>query len=310
MRIVVLAGGASREREVSLRSGQACARALESLGYEVELCDPGGDLEGCLLSLEPRPDLVFNVLHGGAGEGGVAQEICERFGLPYTGPGPEASRLGMDKPAAKARFREAGILTPDWEVVSSCAIEGYRPPFTPPLVVKPAASGSSIGVTVVRTASLLPAALARAAAEDERVLVEEFVPGREITVGLLDFEPLPPVEIVPGAEFYDYFSKYASDATRYLCPAPLGEEEAARVTSTAVAAARALGATGAVRVDTILDEAGRDWVLEVNTLPGMTERSLLPLAAAAAGLDFASLCERMVRSALARAGRAEVGDGG
>jgi len=303
MRILVLAGGASREREISLRSGKAVASALGSLGHEVGMGDPGQSVEVFLPALKLRPDVLFNVLHGGEGENGVAQDACERLGVPYTGSGPEGSRLGMDKPAAKALFREAGLLTPDWEAVPSCAIDGYRPPFPLPIVVKPAASGSSIGVSIVGSVSLLPAALGRAASEDERVLVEQFIPGREITVGLLDFEPLPVVEVVPGSEFYDYDAKYSSKETRYVCPAPLASEESDQATRAAVAAARAICADGAVRVDMILNENAQVWILEVNTLPGMTERSLLPLAASAAGLDFPALCARMVDMACKRAGR-------
>lgn len=292
--IAVLCGGKSAEREVSLRTGAAVAAALQNRGYEVTTVDAMSDLAGQLLRL--KPEVAFIALHGRWGEDGTVQGLLELLGIPYTGSGVLASALAMDKALTKVVLRAAGIPTPDFQrldpTVTNCTVE-----LEPPLVIKPNREGSTVGVTIVRRPEQLAAALAEAFTHGPDALAEAFVAGREVTVGILDGEPLPVVEIVPDGGFYDYTAKYTPGRTRYLCPAPLDPEQTARVTRTAVAANRAVGCSGASRVDLIVDPAGTPWVLEINTIPGMTPTSLLPKAAAAAGIGFDELVERIVRSA-------------
>jgi len=292
--IAVLCGGKSAEREVSLRTGAAVAAALGHRGYEVTTVDAMSDLAGQLLRL--KPEVAFIALHGRWGEDGTVQGLLELLGIPYTGSGVLASALAMDKTLTKVVLRAAGIPTPDFQrldpTVTNCTVE-----LEPPLVIKPNREGSTVGVTIVRRPEQLAAALAEVFTHGPDALAEAFVAGREVTVGILDGEPLPVVEIVPDGGFYDYTAKYTPGRTRYLCPAPLDTEQTARVTRAAVAANRAVGCSGASRVDLIVDPAGTPWVLEINTIPGMTPTSLLPKAAAAAGISFDELVERIVRSA-------------
>ena len=293
-RIAVLCGGKSAEREVSLRTGAAVAAALERRGRDAILVDAVSDLSGQLSRL--APEAVFVALHGRWGEDGTVQGLLEMLSIPYTGSGVLPSALAMDKALSKVVFRAVGVPTPDFQRIDpsvvDCTVE-----IAPPLVVKPNREGSTVGVTVVREPGQLAAALAAAFGHGPDAIAEKFVEGRELTVGVLDDVPLPIVEVVPEGGFYDYAAKYTEGRTRYLCPAPLEPRAAAHITAVALSANRALGCTGASRVDLIVDKAGTPWVLEVNTIPGMTPTSLLPKAAAAVGIEFDELVERILAGA-------------
>lgn len=283
--IALLKGGPGKERKVSLDSGAAVAQALRSLGAEVvEIDVPGHHVD-----LSVRPDLVFNMIHGTFGEDGELQALLDGIGVPYTGEDAAGSRLAFDKIASKRKFDEAGVPHAKWEILHA----GDQPSLPLPLVAKPPREGSSVGVHIVQSAADLPAALEDCLARDSEVLIEEFISGRELTVGIVGDEALPVVEIVPKVDFYSYENKYTKGNSDYFCPARLGPEITAAVQSAALAAHRALGLRVYSRVDVLLDASDRPFVLEVNTIPGMTATSLLPKAAAAAGLDFAALCEEV-----------------
>lgn len=294
--LAVLLGGPSAEREVSLRSGAAVARALRQRGHQVHEIDalPGW-------KLPTGTDVVFLALHGTYGEDGVVQQELEALGAAYTGCGVAASQVAFDKVLTKERLVAQGIPTARFLVLDDPATpwpEGWRPP----VVVKPVCQGSSVGLGFVDTVDQWPAALAQCLRHDRRALIEERILGREVTVGILEGRALPVVEVRPHSGAYDYQSKYTSGATEYLCPAPFDEAVTRRLQAAALGAFEAVGGRDYARVD-VMVRAGRDpFVLEVNTLPGMTETSLLPKAAAAAGLDFGALCQRMVELALARRG--------
>ncbi len=287
LHVVVLEGGPSHEREVSLRSGRAVTGALQELGYPVEEID----LKEADVLLPEGAEMVFLCLHGTFGEDGQVQRLLLRRGIPFTGSGADASERAFDKSWSKEIFRKAGVPTPDWSLARSAD----KLPLPLPFVVKPARQGSSIGVSRVFEAQDYPEAFARATVEDHLVVAEAYVQGRELTVGILGEELLPIVEIRPKAGFYDYRNKYTSGASEYLCPAPLPADRARAVAEAARAAYRALGCTVYGRVDLLLDEAGNPWVLEVNTIPGMTETSLFPKAAQGAGIAFPQLCERVLQ---------------
>jgi D-alanine-D-alanine ligase len=309
MRIAVLLGGVSREREISLLSGEGVARALEGRGHHVVRVQVDDEEVRGLAAA--RADVAFIALHGRFGEDGGAQRLCAGLGIPYTGSGPEASFHALDKSVAKAFFEEHGVPTPAWirlepplDLERATAAVHARPGY--PCVVKPVAEGSSIGVTIVESEAALGAALAAVAPLGGPALVERFVPGREFTVGILGEEALPPIELVPRREFYDYEAKYAADSgTEYRVAPALPPALAEALPRVALAAHRALGCEGLSRVDVRVDLAQRPFVLEVNTIPGMTPRSLLPKAAAAAGIEFGALCERICEHALARAGKTQ-----
>ena len=283
--IALLKGGPGKERKVSLDSGAAVAKALRSLGAEVVEFD----VTDSRIDLPSRPDLVFNMIHGTFGEDGALQEILDGLGIPYTGEDAAGSRLAFDKIATKRKFDEAGVPHAKWEILR----DGAQPNFPLPLVAKPPREGSSVGVHLVHRADELPAALEDCFERDREVLVEEFISGRELTVGIVGGEALPVVEIVPKVDFYSYENKYTKGNSDYFCPARIGAEATAAVQAAALAAHRALGLRVYSRVDVLLDASNRPFVLEVNTIPGMTETSLLPKAAAVAGIDFASLCEEI-----------------
>jgi D-alanine-D-alanine ligase len=291
-RVAVLLGGPGSEREVSLRSGAAVARALRSLGATVEEVD----VRDANLSLPPGIDLAYNMVHGTFGEDGQIQEVLERLGVPYTGEGIRGSQLAFDKILSKTRFDEEGVPTGQWHVINA----NKGPRFNPPFVVKAPRQGSSVGVHIIRDMKALPAALDDCFRFGEEVLVEEFFPGRELTVGILGDEALPAIEIVPNEGFYDYQHKYTKGASQYFVPAEIGAEATRAVREAALAATRALGLEVYSRVDVLLAADGRLNVLEINTIPGMTETSLLPKAAAVAGLDFPALCERIAALSLHR----------
>ena len=307
MKVAVLRGGRSLEREVSMRSGARVEDALGSLGHEALPIDPGAALVTTLR--DARPDAAFIALHGPGGEDGTVQELLEILGIPYTGPGVASCALCMDKVAAKHEMRAAGIPTPDWvafnatafrELGAADSLEEIEDRLGFPLVVKPARQGSSLGVEFADAKEKVPAALVAAFSYDDRVLLERFVDGRELAVGMLGTEPLPIVEAIPrDSDRFDFEARYEIGRTDYACPAELGEDEAAAVRSAAVSTYEALGCSGFARVDLMLGGDGPQ-VLEVNASPGLTDTSLFPMAAEAAGLSFEQLVERLLALALER----------
>ncbi len=289
-------GGPSAEREVSLRSGAAVAQALRSLGHHVTELDPRTPD----WVLPQGTQVVFLALHGTYGEDGTVQQRLEELEVPYTGCDAQASRIGFDKLLSKERFLTAKVPTARFAVLSS-ADKGWPSGWKPPVVLKPARQGSSVGLQFVDHASDFGEALARALRHDSQVLMEERIAGRETTVGILGDQTLPVVEVRPRSGAYDYQSKYTSGSTEYLCPAPFEPATTARIQAAGLAAFKAIGGRDYSRVDVMVRPDGEPIVLEVNTLPGMTETSLLPKAAAAAGLNYGQLCQRMVDLALQRA---------
>ena len=278
-------GGPGKERDVSLRSGAAVAKALRAAGaqvVEIDVQTPDFRL--------PEPvDLAFNIIHGTFGEDGQIQTILANRGIPYTGEGIHGSLTAFDKILSKEAFDRADVPTSKWQKIR----RGETPALPLPYVVKAPRQGSSVGVHILRDAAGLPAALEDCFQYGEEVLVESFFSGRELTVGILGGEALPVVEIVPRDGFYDYDHKYTSGASEYFVPAPLTDSEAVRVQAAACAAHRALGLEVYSRVDILFAPDGSMSVLEINTIPGMTELSLLPKAAAVAGLGFPALCEEI-----------------
>jgi len=296
--IAVLMGGPGSERRVSLASGPAVAEALRELGArvsEVDVAGPGFELPGGI-------DLAFNNIHGTFGEDGQLQRELDARHVRYTGEGVEGSERAFDKLLSKACFTQAGIPTARYEVVNA----GETPSLPLPYVIKAPREGSSVGIFIVKTAEEIAPAVAAAAAFGERLLVEEYVPGRELTVGVLGEQALPIIEIRPRQGFYDFANKYpfldpqGKGSADHFCPAPLEEGLTRRVQETALAAHRALGLEVYSRVDFLLREDGSFVVLEINTIPGMTRASLLPEAAAAAGIPFPRLCERIAELSLSR----------
>jgi D-alanine-D-alanine ligase len=290
MHVAVLKGGVSAEREVSLRSGAAIANGLREAGYQVTEMD----LTDRAISLPEGTDAVFIALHGDFGEDGGVQEILDGLGVPYTGSGAAASRASYDKITTKERLVAAGVPTPAYEVIG----EGDRSPLPLPAVVKPACQGSTIGIHCVREPGEWVAACADAQ-QYGRALVETYVPGRELTVGVVGDQAFPVGEIIAPDAWYDYEAKYTSGKTEYVFPAELDEAVARRCRELALETFRVMGCAGFARVDFRLPESGEPTVLEINTIPGFTETSLLPKGAAAAGIGFAELCARIVELATA-----------
>jgi D-alanine-D-alanine ligase len=296
LHITVMLGGPSAEREISLRSGAAVGQALRSLGHTVTELDPQDDA----WSLPAGTDLVFLALHGTYGEDGTVQQRLETLGVPYTGCGAEASRLAFDKLLTKQRCMAAGLPTSRFTLVKSAAA-GWPLGWKPPMVVKPLRQGSSVGLQFVEDVGQWHDALVAALQHDSELLVEEKIPGREVTVGILAGEALPVVEIRPKNGAYDFQSKYTVGATEYVCPAPFDPTATRRIQAVAVGAYGAVGGRDYARVDLIVRPDGEPVILEINSLPGMTETSLLPKAAAALGIGFPQLCQRMVELAFRRA---------
>ncbi|HEX5726437.1 MAG TPA: D-alanine--D-alanine ligase [Longimicrobiaceae bacterium] len=329
MKIAVLMGGTSAEREVSLASGLGIVKALRERGHQVGVIDtargfvpeaeeggllPGGvaaappdEMQGIpLIELAQAPqlreaDVAFLALHGGAGEDGTIQGLLELVGKPYTGSGVLGSGIAMDKDVTKRLLRDAQVPTLPWRVARAPEF-AYDPDTIEdligfPCITKPSRQGSSVGITVVRDPAELEGAVREAAKYDSEVMIERFAKGRELTVGILGEQALPPVEIRPKKGIYDYHSKYTPGMTEYLCPAPLEEETVAQMQAYALRAFRVLKLRGYARLDFILAKE-QLFCLEANTLPGMTATSLLPKGAAAAGIPFPELCDRIVRLAL------------
>ena len=288
-------GGPSAEREVSLKTGAAVAKALRSVGHQVHELDP----KTPDWILPPHTDVVFLALHGTYGEDGTVQQQLDKLGVPYTGCDAEARRLAFDKVLTKQRCVAAGVPTAKFVVVDSAATPWPRG-WQPPVVVKPVRQGSSVGLQFVERVADWAEALREALRYDTQLLVEEKIEGRETTVGILDGVALPVVEVRPKEGTYDYRNKYTPGNTEYFCPAPFDCATTQAIQTAALGAFRSIGGRDYARVDVMVRANGEPVVLEVNTLPGMTETSLLPKAAAEAGMNYEALCQRMVELALKR----------
>ncbi|RAI59247.1 D-alanine--D-alanine ligase [Roseicella frigidaeris] len=300
-RVAVLFGGISAEREVSLASGAQCIAALREAGFEVVPVEVGEDLAGVIAALQAaKPDAVFNTLHGRFGEDGCIQGVLDWLGLPYTGSGVRASAIAMDKPAAKAVLASAEIPLPPHRLVTPEELEAADP-MPRPFVVKPPNEGSSVGVTILREGDNRRAAIAREWRFGPRIMVEPYIPGRELTVAVMGDRALAVTEITTDLQFYDYDAKYAAGGSRHAVPAPVHPEIERQAMAAALAAHRALGCRGVSRADFRYDdtagEPGRLFLLEVNTQPGMTRTSLVPEQAAHVGIPFPALCAWMVEQA-------------
>jgi len=296
-KIAVLKGGPGSERPVSLATGAGVARALRSLGAEVTEVDVAGPE----FNLPNDTELAFIALHGTFGEDGQVQRILEDRGLPYTGEGVAGSQLAFDKIPSKRKFSEHGVITPTWEVIEA----GERPSLPLPLVIKAPRQGSTVGVYIVKDAGKIDSALKEAAQYDHEFLIEKYIPGRELTVGVLGDLALPVLEIIPKSGFYDFNDKYpflnpqGGGGAEHVCPAVLSKELSSKIQDLALLAHQSLGLKVYSRVDVILSAENEPFILEVNTIPGMTEVSLLPEAAAVAGIGYAELCARIIELSLA-----------
>jgi D-alanine-D-alanine ligase len=312
LQVLVLAGGLSYERDVSLRSGRRVLDALRSVGLTASMRDADATLLP-YLEADP-PDAVVIALHGATGEDGSLRGVLDLCGVPYVGCSSRASRLAWDKPSAKSMLREAGIATPDWvalphdrfsELGAVAVLDRIAGRLGLPLMVKPAQGGSGLGAAVVKEAADLPAAMVGCFAYDSTALVERFVPGTDVAVSIVDLgdgpQALPAVEIVPRDGVYDYAARYTAGLTTWHTPARLAPPVASSVAEAALAAHHALGLRDLSRVDLIVDPDGHPSVLGVNVSPGMTETSLLPLAVQASGLDFGKVLAGLVGQAVARA---------
>ena len=289
--LTVLMGGPGAEADVSLRSGAAVAGALRDAGARVTEVR----VDGFNISIPKETELVFNLIHGTFGEDGSLQGILDDMGIPYTGEGACESRIAFDKILTKKAFEMGGVPTPRWETLKA----GAYPTLPLPIVIKAPRQGSSVGVHLIDNMDQVEPAMLDCLLYGEKILVEELVTGRELTVGVLGSETLPAIEIKPNDGFYDYSNKYTKGATQYLVPAPLTSFEASLVKEVSLMATKALGLKVYCRVDILLSESG-PMVLEINTIPGMTETSLLPKAAASVGLDFTLLCSRIAALSLAK----------
>ena len=305
-KVAVLMGGRSAERPVSLKSGAMVLAALKKKGVDAHAFDPKERGIGALAG--DRFDRAFVILHGRYGEDGTIQGALELLGIPYTGSGVLASALAMDKWHAKLVWQSCGIPTPRCELLAHGAdMQAVATRLGLPLMVKPANEGSSIGMTKVKSARDLPEAYALAANYDSVVIAEAFVDGVELTAGILGDKPLPLIKLETPREFYDYEAKYSADDTRYLIPCGLPPDAERIVQDEALFAFNALGCSGWGRVDLMLDRLGKPYFLEVNTSPGMTDHSLVPMAARHVGLSFEDLCLRILESARLEKGAARVG---
>jgi D-alanine-D-alanine ligase len=303
-KIAVLMGGPGSERDVSLATGAGVSKALRSLGIgvvDVDVRDENFELPADI-------DLAFDCIHGTFGEDGRLQKILEQRGVSYTGDDVEGSQIAFDKILSKEKFREHNVVTPEWEVIDA----GQSPKMSVPLVVKPARQGSTVGIVIVKNQNDLDGALKQAAKYDRKLLIEKFVSGRELTIGILGDQALPILEIIPKGGFYDFNTKYpflnpqAGASAEHVCPAKIDAGLTKKIQELALAAFRALGLVVYGRVDMLLTEAGEPFVLEVNTIPGMTETSLLPEAAAAADINYVALCRRIIELSRAREERARL----
>lgn len=292
-KIAVLMGGPGSERDVSIATGKGVAKALRSLGSEVSEID----VKGADFALPEGTELAFIALHGTFGEDGQVQKILEERGVAYTGEGVAESELAFDKIRSKEAFREHGVATPYWQTITL----GQHPTIPIPFVIKAPRQGSTVGVHIIRNEREVDAAIADASTYDRELLVEKFIHGRELTIGVLGDQALPIIEIIPKGGFYDFTNKYpflnpsAGGGAEHVCPAKIPEEQTRAIQELALRAHRALGLQVYSRVDIILPDEGEPSVLETNTIPGMTEASLLPEAAAVAGIGYAELCARIIQ---------------
>jgi D-alanine-D-alanine ligase len=294
-------GGPSAEREVSIESGQAVMRALATLGHDAQSLDFDGRFVDALREI--KPDVVFNALHGTGGEDGTIQGILEWLGIPYTGSDLTSCAIAMDKHLTKKLLAAEGLPTPAWDTFD---LSGGTLPLLPgslnlPLVVKPRSSGSSAGVSIVRTHEEWTKAMINVAPKTTQILAEECIPGREFSSGVLGEEALPLVEIIATDEFYSYDAKYKPGGSRHLVPAPIDDDLTARLQMLALSVHRMLGLRDYSRTDFIVTKEGRPYILEINALPGLTPLSLLPDEARAAGISFEALIERLIQFAMGRA---------
>ncbi len=332
LKVAVLMGGTSEEREVSLASGSQVARALSACGHEVVCFDtargvlsadevqrltesgvkrdapPPESLDllrtGDTTALTRAPeiggvDIIFPALHGGSGEDGTLQSLLDLVGIPYAGGGRLGCTLAMDKEVSKTLFRATGIPTPDW-LTGSASLDDVEAELGIPVIVKPPSGGSTLGLTLAHDRAELEAAVGEALRYQDRILFERYIPGREFTVGVVGGEALPVVEIIPAHELFDYECKYQPGLAEEIVPADIDAETSATLRRLAVRVHEVLFLRDFSRVDFLLDHRGNPWCLEANALPGMTTNSLLPKAAAAAGMPFPELCDRIVRIALGR----------
>jgi D-alanine-D-alanine ligase len=303
IRVAVLYGGRSAERAVSLNTGAQVSKALQGLGFDVVPIDTGDD-EFIIALTRAEADVAFICLHGRFGEDGTVQGLCELLELPYVGSGVLASALALEKVKSKQFFSLVGLPTPDYAVVhrgSLYDVDALASSLGEKTVVKPASEGSSVGMTIVHHSGELADAIEKAFEYDRDVLVERFVDGTEVTIAVIgndEVVALPTLEIVPEHEFYDYDSKYVPGMSSHIIPARVSEEARAECQRLAVAAHKTLGCRGMSRADTIVEPDGSVWLLEVNTIPGMTSTSLVPDAARAAGIEFPELCRMLVGFAL------------
>jgi D-alanine--D-alanine ligase len=307
LKVAVVMGGPSAEREVSIESGTCVMRALATLGHDARSLDFDARFVDAIREIQP--DVVFNALHGRGGEDGTIQGVLEWMGIPYTGSGVAACAIAMDKHLTKKLLAAEGLPTPAWDVFD---LTGGTLPLLPgslnlPLVAKPRASGSSAGVSIVKTHEAWTKAMIEAAERTPEILAEEFVPGREFSCGVLGEEALPVVEIVPSDEFYSYDAKYKPGASRHLVPAPIDHDLTSRLQTLALSVHRLVGLRDYSRTDFIVTDHGRPTILEVNALPGMTPQSLLPDEAHHAGIGYDALVDRLLQYATARANQFSVG---
>jgi len=299
-KIAVLMGGPGSERDVSMATGKGVAKALRSLGAEVSEVD----VKGAEFELPEGTELAFIALHGTFGEDGQVQKILEDRGVAYTGEGIAESELAFDKIRSKEAFREHGITTPYWQIITL----GQRPTIPIPFVIKAPRQGSTVGVHIIRNEREVDAAITDASIYDRELLVEKFISGRELTIGILGDQALPIIEIIPKGGFYDFTNKYpflnpsAGGAAQHVCPANLPDEQTRAIQELALRAHRSLGLQVYSRVDIMLPDEGEPSVLEINTIPGMTEASLLPEAAAVAGIGYPELCARIIELSQRRGG--------
>ena len=291
-KIAVLMGGPGSEREVSLATGRGVSKALRSLGANVT----DVDIQDENFKLPDDVELAFNTIHGTFGEDGRLQKILEQRGVAYTGEGVRGSEVAFDKIKSKEHFRRAGISTPEWEIIDS----GARPQMSLPIVIKPPREGSTVGVHIIKSESQIEEAMADVGRFGQDVLIEKFIPGRELTVGILGDQALPIIEIIPKGGFYDFTNKYpflnpqAGGGAQHVCPAHIEPAKTAEIQQLALHAHQALGLEVYSRVDVLLANDGSAFVLEANTIPGMTEASLLPEAASVAGISYPELCVRII----------------
>ena len=297
----MLAGGPSSEREISLKSGRAVYEGLKSCGQDVHIIEFENDIDFIQKKLEGG--VTFLALHGGIGENGTIQALLEKSGIAYTGSGIQASRLAMDKVASRKLFFENGLKVPKYAILKpNTGFRGLGGELEMPLVIKPRSGGSSIGLSIIGREEDVESAIARAFKHDESVIAEEYVPGRELTVGILDGKALPVIEIKTRHNIYDFEAKYNDEETRYIMPPDLPKNHLERAQSVAERAHEVLGCRDFSRVDLKMDEGNDPYVLEINTIPGMTRRSLMPKAAMARGISFENLFMKLIDMASRRKG--------